>query len=247
MIVYSFPPFTHLPDVYWGLLMCYLVGRWCWVRDSRPRCATCSQPVSAFWLPVWQLMDKRGVWNGRSWVQVLIRPFIYLAASGTWNSVSSSSAGWELAGLFEWTSLCGSVYSTVACGTVLIKFTRWSLFWSLAFSSCILLNWIWGIFGLEFVSHRDDDYASILFYHFFPKVLSDTLSHLIIRLGRCCYFIDEDFVSDDIIQWNKWDWPLIPSPRACPLPSTDPWTGESSHQHRKTIWWEAIKSAVSKP
>lgn len=48
-------------------------------------------------------------------------------------------------------------------------------------------------------------WRSILFYHVFPKVLSDTLSHLILRLGRYFYFIDEDFVSDDIIQWNKWD------------------------------------------
>ena len=83
----------------------------------------------------------------------------------------------------------------------------------------------------EFGRRGDGDRLS----HFLSELLSDTLSHLIISLGR--YFTDEDFLSVDVIQWKQWNYPQISGPVlvACPLSSTDPWVGELFYQHKKTI------------
>ena len=77
-------------------------------------------------------------------------------------------------------------------------------------------------------------------------LLSDTFSHLAIRLRRYFYFMGEDSLSVEIIRWNEWDYPLVPSPGVCRLPITVH-RGKNPSLSAEGLFSRSNKSAVSKP
>ena len=164
----------------WGLSCGHRWGRLdCSVLPALGQCPPCDFLCGSCWVSV---AFGAGGLGFRSWVAVYLSE-----ASGT------------PAGLSEWSGLCGSAFSAVAGGAVRVPFTHRSLFSSLAFSSCISSAGlgeylVWSLWVMEMVTSL---YPVLL--------LSDTFSHLAIRLRRYFYFMGEDSLSVEIIRWNEWD------------------------------------------